>query len=83
VAVAEAAIIVVGGDLLALNTVQESCALRRNRVVVLWRGDPDFVRAVEGTGAVFIAAPTPDSAGGLWRAGVRDAATIVALSPDD
>jgi voltage-gated potassium channel Kch len=83
VAAAEAAIIVVGGDLLALNTVQELCALRRNRVVVLWRGDPDFVRAVESTGAVFIAAPTPDSAEGLWRAGVRDAATIVALSPDD
>ncbi len=82
-AAAEAVIIVVGGDMLALNTVQELCALRRHRVVVLWRGDPDFVRAVEGIGAVFIAAPTPDSAEGLWRAGVRDAATILALSPDD
>jgi voltage-gated potassium channel Kch len=83
VAAAEAVIIVVGGDILALNTVQELCALPRHRVVVLWRDDPEFVRAIEGIGAVFIGAPTPDSAEGLWRAGVRDAATILALSPDD
>jgi Trk K+ transport system NAD-binding subunit len=75
-------IIVVGGDMLALTTVQELCALQRQRVVVLWHGDADFVRAVECIGAVFITA-YPDSADGLERAGVRDAVTILALSPDD
>jgi Trk K+ transport system NAD-binding subunit len=83
VAVAEAVIIVVGGDILALGTVQELCALPRHRVVVLWRGDPEFSRTVEGIGAIFIGAPTPDSAEALARAGVRDAVTILALSPDD
>src|SRR5262252_8115799 len=75
--------IVVGGGAIALSTVQELCAMRRHRVVVLWRRDPDFARAVEAIGAVFIAAARPDSAEGLGRAGVRDAITILALSPDD
>jgi Trk K+ transport system NAD-binding subunit len=79
---AEPAIIVVGGDMLVLTTVQELCALQHQRVVVLWHGDPDFVRAVECIGAVFITA-YPESADGLERAGVRSAATILALSPDD
>ncbi|HKM69743.1 MAG TPA: NAD-binding protein [Stellaceae bacterium] len=39
--------------------------------------------AVEGIGAVFIAAARPDSAEGLDRAGVHHAITILALSPDD
>ena len=46
--------IVVGDDAPALNTAQELCMLGGHRVVVLWHGPPDFVRAVECLGAVFI-----------------------------
>jgi Trk K+ transport system NAD-binding subunit len=74
--------IVVGGDALALATAQELCALQGQRVVVLWHGDPDLVRAAECLGAIFITAH-PDSAEGLERAGVRNAVTILALSADD
>jgi voltage-gated potassium channel Kch len=75
-------LIVVGGDALALSTAQELCALQGYRVVVLWPRGADFARAVEGVGAVFIAA-RPDSGEGLARAGVERAITILALSPDD
>jgi voltage-gated potassium channel Kch len=75
--------IVVGGGAIALRAVQELCAMREHRVVALWRRDPDFARAVESIGAVFIAAARPDSSEGLDRAGVRRAITILALSPDD
>jgi voltage-gated potassium channel Kch len=77
------AIIVVGGGAIALSTVQELCSLQGHRVVVLWRRDSDFARAVEAIGAMFIAAVRPDSSEGLDRAGVRHAITILALSPDD
>jgi voltage-gated potassium channel Kch len=75
--------IVVGGGAIALSTAQELCSLQRHRVVVLWLRDPDFSRAVEGAGAVYIAAGRPDSSEALERAGVRRAITILALSPDD
>ena len=75
--------IVVGGGAIALSTTQELCALPGHRVVVLWRRDPDFIRAVEGIGAVHIAAARPDSAEALDHAGVAHAVTILALSPDD
>src|SRR6516162_5364606 len=75
--------IVVGGGAIALGTAQELCAMRGHRIVVLWRRDPDFTRAVEGIGAVHLAAPRPDSVEALDRAGVRHAVTILALSPDD
>jgi len=75
--------IVVGGGAIALDTAQELCALQGHRVVVLWRRDPDFTRAVEDIGAVHIAAARPDSTEALDRAGVLDAVTILALSPDD
>ena len=74
--------IVVGGDALALKTAQELCVLRGYRVVVLWHGHPEFVRAVESMGAVFIPAH-PDTKEGLERAGIRQAVAILALSPDD
>jgi voltage-gated potassium channel Kch len=74
--------IVVGGGAIALSTAQELCALQGHRVVVLWRRDPDFARAVETVGAVYIAA-RPDSVEALDRAGVHHAITILALSPDD
>src|SRR5260370_961124 len=74
--------IVVGGGAIALSTAQELCALQEHRVVVLWRRAPAFARAVEGIGAVYIAA-RPDSVEGLDRAGVNRAVTILALSPDD
>jgi Trk K+ transport system NAD-binding subunit len=80
---ADPVMIVVGGGAIALSTVQELCAMHGHRVAVLWRRDPDFARAIENIGAVFIAAARPDSAEGLERAGVRHAITILALSPDD
>ena len=80
---ADPVMIVVGGGAIALSTVQELCAMQGHRVVVLWRRDSDFARAVESIGAVFIAAARPDSSEGLDRAGVRHAITILALSPDD
>jgi len=79
----DSVMIVVGGGAIALSTAQELCALQGHRVVVLWRRDPDFTRAVESIGAVHIAAARPDSAEALDRAGVRHAVTILALSPDD
>ena len=75
--------VVVGGGAIALGAAQELCALQGHRVVVVWRQDPDFGRAVESIGAVHIAAPRPDSTEALDRAGVRHAVTILALSPDD
>src|SRR5882762_214329 len=75
--------IVVGGGAIALDTAQELSALQGHRVVVLWRRDADFARAVEDIGAVYIAAARPDSTEALDRAGVRHAVTILALSPDD
>ena len=75
--------IVVGGGAIALSTTQELCALQGHRVVVLWRRDPDFTRAVEAIGAVHIAVARPDSSEALDRAGVQHAVTILALSPDD
>jgi len=75
--------IVVGGGAIALGTAQELCALQGHRVVVLWHRDSDFARAVEGIGAVHIAAARPDSTEALDRAGVRHAITVLALSPDD
>ena len=75
--------VVVGGGAIALGTAQKLCALQSHRVVVLWRRDPDFTRAVESIGAVHIAVARPDSAEALDRAGVRDAVSILALSPDD
>ena len=78
----EPVIIVVGGDALALGTAQELCVLQGHHVVVLWRRDPDFARAVETVGAVFIAGQ-PDTPETLAQAGVARAITILALSGDD
>lgn len=77
------AIIIIGGGQIALSAAQELCSLQGHRVVVLWRRDTDLARAVEGLGAVFIAAPRPDSSEALERAGVQRAITILALSPND
>jgi Trk K+ transport system NAD-binding subunit len=74
--------IVIGGDALALDTARELCALQGHHVVVLWRRDPDFARAVEAVGAVFIAGQ-PDTPEALDHAGVTRAITILALSRDD
>ena len=74
--------IVLGGDQLALDTAQELCLLQGHRVIVVWRRDLDFERAVEAVGAVFIAGQ-PDSPEALNRAGVRHAITTLGLSSDD
>jgi len=52
--------IIVRGDAIALGSVQAPCALQRHRVVVLWRQASGLALAVEGVGAVFIAAVRPD-----------------------
>lgn len=78
----EPVIIVVGGDALALDTAHELCALQGHHVIVLWRRDAEFERAVENLGAAFIAGE-PDTPKALEHAGVRHAITILALSWDD
>ena len=78
----EPTMIIIGGDQLALSTAQELSLLSGQRVVVLWPADPDFERAVEGVGAVFVPG-RPESGEGLEAAGVKDASTILALSRDD
>jgi voltage-gated potassium channel Kch len=78
----EPVIIIAGGDALALGTAQELCVLQGHHVVVLWRRDPDFARAVETVGAVFIAGQ-PDTPETLAQAGVARAITILAISGDD
>ena len=74
--------IIVGGDALALSTAHELCQLADCHVVVLWRPDLEFARAVEGVGARFVAG-RPDSRDALEMAGVAEAVTILALSRDD
>ena len=76
------AVIVVGGDQLALSTARELSLLPGQRVVVLWQADAEFERAVEAVGATLITG-RPDSRDGLDAAGVREAATILALSHND
>ena len=76
------ATIIVGGDGLALSTAHEICMIPRQRVVVLWPGDPEFAAAVEAVGAKFVAG-RPESRDGLTAAGVAEAIAILALSGDD
>ena len=78
----EILMIVVGGDQLALSTAQELCLVPGHRVVVLWRADSEFERAVEGVGAAFVSG-RPESREGLEAAGVSSAETILALSHND
>ena len=74
--------IVVGGDQLALSTARELSTLPGQRVIVLWQADAEFERAVEAAGATLITG-RPDSRDGLEAAGVKEAATILALSHND
>ena len=76
------AVIVVGGDALALNTAREICGLQGHRVTVLWHNDGEFARAVETIGARFVAG-APERFDSLQRAGVAEAVSILALSADD
>ncbi|MGH7093780.1 MAG: NAD-binding protein, partial [Stellaceae bacterium] len=76
------AVIVVGGDALALNTAREICGLQGHRVTVLWHSDGEFAGAVETIGARFVAG-APERFESLQRAGVAEAVTILALSADD
>lgn len=76
------AMIIVGGDALALSTAREICLLQGHRVTVLWREDAEFAGAVARIGARFVAG-NPESLDSLQRAGVAEAVTILALSADD
>lgn len=75
-------IIIVGGDALALTTAQEICELPDHRVNVLWEDDGEFADAVERIGASFVPG-RPERRDALERAGVGEAATILALSQND
>jgi voltage-gated potassium channel Kch len=75
-------VIIIGGDALALSTAREIGQVSGHRVVVLWPADTEFAAAVEAVGAVFVAG-RPDSSVGLEAAGVRHAASVLALSRDD
>ncbi|HZT88495.1 MAG TPA: NAD-binding protein [Stellaceae bacterium] len=76
------AMIVVGGDALAFATAREISQMQGHRVTVLWREDAEVARSVAAIGARFVAG-RPESLEALERAGVGEAATILALSPDD
>src|SRR3954469_7841302 len=78
----EIRIIIVGGDALGLSTAGELCLLPGHRVSVLWPADPEFAASVESVGASYVAG-RPESHDGLVRAGVHQAASILALSRDD
>ncbi|MGH7038668.1 MAG: NAD-binding protein, partial [Stellaceae bacterium] len=75
-------VIVIGDDALALAVAAEIVTLHGRRVCVLGHAPAEFARAVERIGARFVAG-RPDGAEGLERAGVKEAATILALSRDD
>ncbi|HEY1798117.1 MAG TPA: NAD-binding protein [Stellaceae bacterium] len=76
------AVLIVGGDALALNTAREICELQGHHVTVLWSEDAEFASQVEAIGARFVAG-LPGRLGSLERAGVAEAVTILALSADD
>ena len=75
-------ILVVGGDELALRVVEELCATQGHRVALLWKSDPDLAYRVQKSGAEFLGYP-PDEFESLRKAGVQEAASIMALSDDD
>ena len=76
------AMIVVGGDALALSAAHDIALRQDHRIVVLWPGDAEFAAAVEASGALFVAA-RPDGREGLRAAGVEDAVSILALASDE
>src|SRR5579862_4142571 len=75
-------ILVVGGDELALRVVEELCATQGHRVALLWKADPDLAYRIQKSGAEYLGYP-PDEFESLRKAGVQDAASIMALSDDD
>ncbi|HWB50642.1 MAG TPA: NAD-binding protein [Stellaceae bacterium] len=74
--------LVVGDDALAISTAAEICRLPGHRVAVLGALGEEFAKAAIAAGADFIAGRA-DSSDSLLRAGVAEAATIIAVSPDD
>ena len=74
--------LVVGDDALAINTAAEICRLPGQRVTVIGSGGEDFAQAVMAAGARLVAG-RGDSGDSLQRADVAEAATIIAVSPDD
>jgi len=75
-------IVIVGGDLLALRVCAELCAVRWNRVTVLWHADDDLAERVRRLGAAFFGGP-PNDLESLRASGIDDAVTIMALADDD
>jgi voltage-gated potassium channel Kch len=74
--------LVVGDDALAINTAAEICRLPGHRVTVIGSGGDDFAKSAIAAGANFVAGRA-DSSDSLERAGVGNAATIIAVSPND
>ena len=74
--------LVIGDDALALSTAAEICRLPGHCVALLGGGEPDFSEAAASAGITYVAG-RPDDRATLERAGVGNAATIIAVSRDD
>ncbi|MEA2719164.1 MAG: hypothetical protein QOJ39_1028, partial [Candidatus Eremiobacteraeota bacterium] len=73
---------VVGGDALAVRVCEELVATQGHRVSLLWMQDDDLAAKLETLGCRYVShAPNHDEA--LRFAGVREAASIMALADDD
>jgi Trk K+ transport system NAD-binding subunit len=75
-------ILVVGGDKLALRVTEELCATQGHRVAHIWHHDPEIAAHVKRLGAEFLGLD-PNDFESLRKAGVPEAASIMALSDDD
>lgn len=74
--------LVFGDDALALSTAAEICRLPGHRVTVLGPAHEEFAKTVASIGAELVSG-LPHHGDALDRAGVRAAATIIAVSRDD
>ena len=74
--------IVIGGDALALRVCEELMHTAGHDVTVLWDADDDLQERFERVGARFVAR-RGDERDALLRAGVREAAVVMALTDDD
>jgi voltage-gated potassium channel Kch len=74
--------LVVGDDALAINTAAEICRQPGQRVTVIGAAGQEFANAAVAAGARFVAGRA-DSSESLERAGVGEATTIIAVSPND
>lgn len=74
--------IVIGGDALALRVCEELARTAGHDVTVLWDPGDDLQERFERVGARFVSR-RGDERDALLRAGVREAAVVMALTDDD